>query len=504
MLCLPVALLPTNLDLTDHDFDSLRGRLIALVKSVFPDWSDFEVASFGNVLIELFAFVGDVLGFYQDALARESRLSTATQRKNVIALAKMLGYRLHGAGAATAGLEFRLAQPAVARVTIPEATVVRTQEVIEPSRFQLLAPVVFEPGEIAARGVVEHSQTHKQLFDVRGLADLAVRLDFGPFLDGSAVVSTAQGVFSEVDNFLNSLPTDRHFTVVVDQNDKATLHFGNGACGVIPTGTISVSYKVGGGVEGNVDAERLVVVEGAFSDAHGHSVQLSVTNLAAASGGTNRQTTESAKMLAPETLRASTRCVCREDFEINARRLPGVARVLMLTSNEDHSIPENSGILFVIPQGGGLPSSELRQRVHHQVTEVYPCTLTFQVAVQDPVYRTVDVYARVFFRSGASSHEIASRIRSALAEYFRATEPDGTPNRNVDFGHNLRDEDSQGELAWSDLFNVVRDVPGVRKIGDDRLDFTLNGLPADLQLAPLEFPILGTITLRDGATGALL
>ena len=95
-------LLPEAVDYTDKDFDALRARLIQLVKSVFPDWTDFEVASFGNVLVELYAFVGDVITFYLDNQARESRLGTATQRKNVIALARMLGFRLHGAQAATA------------------------------------------------------------------------------------------------------------------------------------------------------------------------------------------------------------------------------------------------------------------------------------------------------------------------------------------------------------------------------------------------------------------
>ena len=103
-----MSLLPTTVDYTDKDFDALRARLIALVRSVFPDWTDFEVAGFGNVLIELYAFVGDVLTFYQDNLARESRLVTATQRKNVMALAQMLGYRLQGARAATAEVELTL------------------------------------------------------------------------------------------------------------------------------------------------------------------------------------------------------------------------------------------------------------------------------------------------------------------------------------------------------------------------------------------------------------
>lgn len=113
-----MATLPESVDYTDKDFDALRARLIALIKSVFPDWTDFDVASFGNLLVELYAYVGDVLTFYQDNLARESRLVTATQRKSVMALAKMLGYRLHGAQAATAEVWLQLARVPVAKAEI--------------------------------------------------------------------------------------------------------------------------------------------------------------------------------------------------------------------------------------------------------------------------------------------------------------------------------------------------------------------------------------------------
>ncbi len=155
-----MALLPDSIDYTDRDFDSIRARLIALLKSVFPDWTDFDVASFGNLLVEMYAFVGDVLTFYQDNLARESRLVTATQRKNVMALARMLGYRLSGARAATANVVFTLPRAPAADVIIPAGTIVRTQEVTEPVRFQLLTPIVIAGGSspATAMGVVEHSQ----------------------------------------------------------------------------------------------------------------------------------------------------------------------------------------------------------------------------------------------------------------------------------------------------------------------------------------------------------
>lgn len=499
-------LLPETLDMTDKDFEALRGRLIALVQSMFPDWTDFAVASFGNILLELYAFVGDVITYYLDNQARESRLVTATQRKNVIALAAMLGYRLPGASAATAEVVFSLAQVAAAAARIPTGTVIRTREVTDPIRFQLLADVVIPAGTTRASGVVENSETHLQIFDTQGLANLDVGLDHTPYLDGSVLVSAGNGSYVERASLLGSGPNDRHCLVLVDQNDHATVRFGNGANGAPPTGTLAITYKTGGGTAANVDAGRIVVVEGAFTDGFGRAVQITAINPAAASGGTDRQSIAAAKLLAQESLRTLTRCVTREDFEINARRIAGLARALMLTSNEDPSIEENSGILYVIPQGGGMPTPALKNAVLRQVTEVYPSTLTFQVSVQNPIYKRVDVEARVYLRQGRAPTTVRDRIRANLATMFRVSNADGTPNPNIDFGFNVKDADGNptGEVAWSDVFNAIRDTDGVRKVGDLHGDLKLNGLPADVALAIHEFPILGNVTVISGDTGAIL
>jgi hypothetical protein len=250
-------------------------------------------------------------------------------------------------------------------------------------------------------------------------------------------------------------------------------------------------------------------VDGSFTDDAGAPVTVFVVNPEPATGGTDRQTVASAKLLAPESLRALTRTVAREDFEINARRLSGVACALMLTSNENPIIAENTGILYVISQSqapGAMPTPALKNLVLRQVTEIYPCTLTFQVSVLDPVYMTIDVVARIFLRQGYAANDVRDRVCANLGGYFRVREPDGTPNPLVDFGFNLKDVEGNpvGEIAWSDLFNVIRDTPGVRKMGDARLDLTLNWLPADVRLNVREFPVLGVVTLRNGDTGKLL
>ena len=103
-----MALLPENLDYTDKDFDSIRTRLISLIQSAHPDWTDFQVTTFGNILMESFAFVADIILFYQDNQAKESRLTDVQLRKNAIALAKLIGFTPDGANAATAQVLFTL------------------------------------------------------------------------------------------------------------------------------------------------------------------------------------------------------------------------------------------------------------------------------------------------------------------------------------------------------------------------------------------------------------
>jgi hypothetical protein len=128
------------------------------------------------------------------------------------------------------------------------------------------------------------------------------------------------------------------------------------------------------------------------------------------------------------------------------------------------------------------------------------------VSVQDPVYRTIDVQARVFLKPGANAQVTRQRIEQALKEFFAISQPDGTPNPRVDFGFYIQDaeENPVAEVAWSNVLVVVEGVPGVRKIGDEEDDFLLNGSSDDVPLAHREFPVLGQVTLVNGDTGGLL
>ena len=80
---------------TNRDFTSIREDLIAYAKRYYPEHlKDFSQPSFGALMIDTVAYVGDLLSFYIDYQANESFLSTAIEYDNVVKLARSLGYKL--------------------------------------------------------------------------------------------------------------------------------------------------------------------------------------------------------------------------------------------------------------------------------------------------------------------------------------------------------------------------------------------------------------------------
>jgi hypothetical protein len=89
------------------------------------DPSDFSIA-----LLDAWATLGDVLTFYQERIANECYLTTATERRSVLELARLVGYTLRPGVAATAYLAYTLEDKQTEPVTI--AAGARAQSVPGP------------------------------------------------------------------------------------------------------------------------------------------------------------------------------------------------------------------------------------------------------------------------------------------------------------------------------------------------------------------------------------
>jgi hypothetical protein len=77
------------------DYASFKQLIFDRLALVMPDWRERHVPDLGVALVELFAYVGDHLSYYQDAVATEAYLDTARQRISVRRHARLVDYAMH-------------------------------------------------------------------------------------------------------------------------------------------------------------------------------------------------------------------------------------------------------------------------------------------------------------------------------------------------------------------------------------------------------------------------
>lgn len=84
-------------DYLKRDFSTIRADIEKVLKIYFPkQWQDFNVASAGMALIDLLAYVSDLLSYYTDKRFNELFLDGVSETSSAYRLAKTLGYKVPG------------------------------------------------------------------------------------------------------------------------------------------------------------------------------------------------------------------------------------------------------------------------------------------------------------------------------------------------------------------------------------------------------------------------
>ncbi len=90
------------------DYASFRRLMLDRLSVIAPDWQERNPADVGVMLVELLAYAGDQLSYYQDAVATEAYLGTAHLRTSLHRHARLLDYPVHDGCNARAWICFLL------------------------------------------------------------------------------------------------------------------------------------------------------------------------------------------------------------------------------------------------------------------------------------------------------------------------------------------------------------------------------------------------------------
>ena len=120
-VCPPEPLEEPVIDYLTKDFDSFNTLMLNRLSLINPNWQERNPADVGVALVEILAYVGDQLSYYQDAVATEAYLGTARRRISIRRHARLLDYFMHDGCNARAWVTMEIDQ-SVNGLLVPQGT----------------------------------------------------------------------------------------------------------------------------------------------------------------------------------------------------------------------------------------------------------------------------------------------------------------------------------------------------------------------------------------------
>ncbi|MDX3452469.1 baseplate J/gp47 family protein [Streptomyces sp. ME02-8801-2C] len=458
---------PPAIDYTDKDFRSLRDAMLRLARLRLPEWTDESPADLGMLMVDLFAYAGDVMLYYQDRIASELFPGTATERQSVVDLLRLIGYELSPAVPAVADLLLTFTRPTTAqRVRVAHGTrfASRSQDGAAVLEYVYLGPDLdldllsdqLRPGDDPDLGPVVHYdglpvEQSVAVDDVvlgssTGEPNQTFRLPDPTVVVDSVVVQVNEGAgwvtWDRRDSLLFDISADgravfshpeaRHYQLLIDGTGTAHVVFGAGRRPPVGLSNVRASYRVCRGAAGNLGA-------GAITQPLTPVPSLrAVVNPQGAAGGGDAERTDHAAKYAPFAFRSTNRAVTTSDYVALAHSTGTVAKA------RAYSASWNRIDLYVAPAGDSfrpVPEALRHRLIGYFEDKRMAGTL---VRVLDAQAVPVDITIELLTDERFVSDAVASHVETAIAGLLAFD--------RVDFAQTL---------YQSDFYAVAEAVPGV-------------------------------------------
>jgi len=351
-----------KLQVSDFDFDDIKANLKSFLQdqSEFQDY-DFEGSGFA-VLLDLLAYNTHYLGFNANMLANEMYLDSADIRKNIVSLAKMLGYTPTSPKSPTATIDVLMNNipTTTATITMAKGTAFTTTVDGETYQFvtnasHVLTPTsgvyrfsnipVFEGTLVTFKYTVDSTDVDQRFIIPSVSADtttLKVSVQ-------NSASDTTTNTYTLATGVTGITSTSKVYFLQEMEDGKFEVYFGDDVLGnKLDDGNIVIlEYIVSNKDEANgASSFTLSGNIGGFSD-------VSITTVSNAQGGAEAQSKESIRFNAPLQYSAQDRAVTTADYETIVKSLYPNAQSVSAWGGEDEENPVYGVVKIAIKAASG-------------------------------------------------------------------------------------------------------------------------------------------------------
>ncbi|MGB5107334.1 MAG: baseplate J/gp47 family protein [Candidatus Zixiibacteriota bacterium] len=444
----------SEIDYEEYSIGDLYENAMAARSVVAPNWTDDSIANPANQILSVASSLTHVMQQTINVAARNCFLVTADKREAVRALARPF-YAVKELVSAVSAVQFTFAVPHP-EVTIPARTRLATVSAGD------LPVIVFETTadflvlEDAATAFVPVIQGESVINEALGSSDGSTRQKFylkrRPVVWESEAIEVFDGAawvtWSRVTDFVESLSTSKHYTIAIDNQGWVYLMFGDGDMGAIPpagTNNIRATYRIGGGLQGNVAANTITDLLSVIDNVQ------SVTNPAAATGGADAESLRKAKMVAIAKWRAQETGLTAD----------AIAALLVDYVSDDYGAIAQAVAVGIdnltidvrfVPATGGVPSAGFKAEIEAFLNQSDIKAVLTENKVSDPTFLAVDYDLEIWIADGYLRDQVIEQVRQAIVRFGSPIyrDSDGIyPNK---FGQ---------IVALSKLSREIQNVPGI-------------------------------------------
>ena len=452
--------------------------------------ANFRETGVGMAELELLAGIGEVFHFGVNKEAAETNLFTAREPDNVILRARERAYEPRMPTAASGTVTFTPAASAPSGAYIIRAGhVFRTDPEYGASvKMEAMETKIQNQGQPVDILVAEGESIVDPDRRSIGLVGRRVPLLQYPVIQDS-VTHLVDGVtWTQVDSFLESGPSSKHYRVIQREVYPGTritfLEYGNGTNGLYPPrgSLLQTSYRIGGGVSGNVPAGWVTVSESPVLTVFGAaSVEGTVTNAADLTGGSDQESVDDIRLNAIGPMVTNSRVVSNTDYAL-AARMKGAARAKAVTNNEWSLIDENTVVVYCSNVLGTLMTTTACNVLRDAVLLDYPKCGTTRVVFSPAHFDEFTVTVAVVLASGADYDTVSDDVQRITAAFFSYAAVLANPNPRyvIDVGQKVY-PDQLGDL--------LHEIEGVVSV-----DIDFDGVHEPFEPDPYKVPYASTVS----------